>query len=207
MFINNKEQIVFSIFNTDNLDEIKLFLDENQKNNCKSFYKKLDIENDIVPERGGAHFPKVVFFKPVSACVTVQYSNYYDGWFTLSNYISEKIQKPFYLISFSNETSNDQCFLFSLYQNGAVKRMVRAMQDPKWIFYNDGTVLPFENEDYYKKRRINDRLNKDIIIEYCRKLKLDITNDDFWKSSEPALFYEYTGWENRLARGENYQIK
>ena len=72
--------------------------------------------------------------------------------------------------------------------------MVRATQDPKWVFNNDGDVLPFENASYYERKRISDRINKDIIIEYCHKLKLDITNDDFWKSNIPALVYERLRW-------------
>jgi hypothetical protein len=81
-------------------------------------------------------------------------------------------------------------------QKGNILRLVYTMQDPKWIYREQGEILPFEDKDNYNKKRISERLNKRIIIEYCLKLGLDIENENFWESSEKALFYECIGWKN-----------
>ena len=194
MFINKKEHIVFSVFEAANLEKIKSFLLENQRNNYNLFYGKLDIEKDIIPKQGGAHFPKAVFFKPKQTDLIVQYSNYYDGWITLSNYLSNNLKEPFYQFEFSNPETLDKKNSFQKCIEYEALRIVYAMQDPKWIFYEQGEVLPFENTANYEKKRIKDRLNKEIIIEYCSRLGFDITGDNFWESAEPSLFYECISW-------------
>jgi hypothetical protein len=192
MFIDKNEHIVFSVFDTDNLEEIRLLLEKTQR---KLYYRELDIENDIIVKGGGAHFPKAVFFKSKTANMIVQYSNYQDGWATLSNSISYELNKPFYKFEFSNPAAPDKKYSLERRENGKISRVIYAMQDPKWIFYEQGNRLSFEDINNYEKKRIPERLNKKIIIEYCLRLGLDITDDDFWKSSELALFYEYTSWK------------
>jgi len=193
--INNGDQIVFSVFEFNSLNIIETVLKKDINEKRRLYYQELALETDIVPMRGGRHYPKVVFFIPkTNPNVIIQYANYFDGWFTLSNYISKSIKEHFYLISFSNKSSYYKAFSLSLYQEGSIKRIIRAMQDPKWIFNNSGDILPIENADYYTRKKISDRINKEIIIEYCQKLKLDISDNNFWKSNVPALFYETIKW-------------
>ena len=194
MFIDTKEHIVFSVFETVNMERIQSSLLENKPKNYNLFYGKLDIEKDIILKRGGAHFPKVIFFKPKQIDLIVQYSNYYDGWFTLSNYISNNLKEPHYRFEFSNPEAFYKGFSFKKYAEEKILRLVYTMQDPKWIFHEQGEVLSFENTANYEKKRIKDRLNKDIIIEYCSRLGFDIANDNFWESAKPALFYECISW-------------
>jgi hypothetical protein len=195
MFIDKKGHIVFSVFETGNLGKIELFLREKKQNNHNLFYGKLDIEKDIIVKKGGAHFPKVVFFKPKLTNVIVQYSNYLDGWITLSNHISDNLNEPFYQFSFSNSDDLEKKNSFEKYKNNEIARVVYAMQDPKWKFYEQGEILSFEDASNYEKKRVADRLNKEIIIEYCDRLGFDISNDNFWESSESALFYECVSWK------------
>ena len=56
MFIDKNEQVVFSVFDTDNLENIRLLLGKktNDIEKYKLFYHQLDIENDIVPKRGSS---------------------------------------------------------------------------------------------------------------------------------------------------------
>ena len=194
MFIDKKEHIVFSVFERANLEKIKSFLLENKQNNYNIFYGKLDIEKDIIPKQGGAHFPKVVFFKPKQTDIVVQYSNYFDGLNSLSNCLSDNLKEPFYKFEFSNPETLDKKFSFGKYGAGEILRVVYAMQDPKWIFYEQGKILPFENTVNYEKKRIKDRLNKEIIIKYCSQLGFEIKNNNFWESAEPSLFYECISW-------------
>lgn len=79
---------------------------------------------------------------------------------------------------------------FWLMEKGEDKRVVYAMKDPRWIFYQEGNPLPFENLDYYQNRYIKNRLNQAILLEYLEKLGFCILENDFWRS-EKALFVEF----------------
>ena len=194
MFIDKKEHIVFSVFKSADLEKVNTFLLENKQNNYNIFYGKLDIEKDIIPKQGGTHYPKAVFFKPKQTDIVVQYSNYYDGLVTLSNYLSDNLKVPFYQFALSNPETLDKKFSFAKYVGYKISRVVYTMQDPQWKFYEQGEILPFENTVNYEKKRIKDRLNKEIIIEYCSQLGFDIANNNFWESAEPSLFYECISW-------------
>ena len=67
------------------------------------------------------------------------------------------------------------------------------MKDPKWKFYCQGEVQPFEDEKLYQVRTIKQKLNKDILIAYCVKLGFDIRDDDFWESKQSILL-ERLSW-------------
>ena len=77
---------------------------------------------------------------------------------------------------------------FQFIQNGIDVRTVYAMKDPKWIFYENGIVQWFEDESYYKRRLIKNRVNKDILLSYCTKLGFAITEVKFWESKDAILF-------------------
>lgn len=49
-----------------------------------------------------------------------------------------------------------------------------------WEWHEHGTRLSFENPDYYKARRIRDRLTDEILEEYCAALGINLFNDEFY---------------------------
>ena len=57
-------------------------------------------------------------------------------------------------------------------------------------FVQGGMPLWFENVSYYKKRKIIDRINKAILIEYSYKLGIDLTNNDLFKANGKSLYVE-----------------
>jgi len=61
-----------------------------------------------------------------------------------------------------------------------------SYEDRKWIFCQEGPVQSFENAEYYTRRKIKDRFNRDVITEYMLKLGYDITHNDFWATDKPA---------------------
>ena len=67
------------------------------------------------------------------------------------------------------------------------------MKDPKWKFYCEGEIQPFEVKEFYERKIIKQRLNKEILISYCVKLGIDIREDSFWKSQQ-SLFVERISW-------------
>lgn len=64
------------------------------------------------------------------------------------------------------------------------------MQDPQWVFYEEGIKQWFENEHYYAERIKKKRLNKEILLFYCERLGFKITNPMFWESRQSVLFEE-----------------
>ena len=75
----------------------------------------------------------------------------------------------------SNETETDNPFFKFYFSNSNLEeRLIQAYKEDRWIFYEEGKPLSFENLDYYKRRRIIDRLNNNIIKEYMIRLGIDI---------------------------------
>ena len=86
------------------------------------------------------------------------------------------------------------CF-FDYYadQRNVLRRLMASKDEEGWDFAQEGSVQPFENPDYYKRRLIKDRLNREIITEYMEKLGFDISRDIFWESTKPAQLL----WQDR----------
>ena len=57
----------------------------------------------------------------------------------------------------------------------------------KWIFYEKGYALPFENVNFYKKRQIRERLNNEIIYYYLNKNGIDFESID----KKVITFFEF----------------
>ena len=76
---------------------------------------------------------------------------------------------------------------FSYIEKGKEVRIVYAMKDPKWKFYCQGEIQPFEDKELYQRKMIKRRLDKDALISYCIKLGIDIRDDAFWESQQSVL--------------------
>jgi hypothetical protein len=63
---------------------------------------------------------------------------------------------------------------------------------PKWRFDRGGPVQPFERPNNYRAPRIQDRLTRSSIADYCSRFDCDIRSDDFWDSDAPA----HVVWQN-----------
>jgi hypothetical protein len=62
----------------------------------------------------------------------------------------------------------------------------------KWVFYEAGSPLWFENPEYYKRRMIKKRLNYGILKEYCQKLGIDFDDEKFFTPASEAAIFEHT---------------
>ena len=58
------------------------------------------------------------------------------------------------------------------------ERIVMALKEDKWTFFQMGTPLPFENLSLYENKRIKDRINFDVIKQYLLKLGIDFETMD-----------------------------
>ena len=74
----------------------------------------------------------------------------------------------FYFVDRSNNDDIGAFFQYSNVNEGYV-RTVYAIKEFKWVFYEHGLPAYFEDLNNYKARRIKDRLNSRIIINYLEK--------------------------------------
>ncbi len=136
---------------------------------------------------------KAVLFRCVSnKDYTVLVSNLRDGWFTICNYLCSKMNVDYYQFSISNIFETDPMNRFIYFSGGDEERVVYSMKENKWVFCEIGNVLPFEDAENYKTRRIKDRLNKEILMKYCKRLGFNIEDESFWKGGENSLLFEHT---------------
>jgi len=81
-------------------------------------------------------------------------------------------------------------FSFSYYQ-GNKERIILSYKDfNKWVFYQNGEILPFEEENFYRKRRIKDRLPNELIIKYLQRCGWDINDTDFWQTKKQVINFK-----------------
>ena len=159
---------------------------------------ELDIKQIYFPEPkpGGAHFSEFALWVPViQKKSTIFIVNYQDGWEHFIRKYSEYYKRTCLHIAFSNHYSEYPAFFFHYYEEGAERRFIQALKDhPRWVFYQEGEPLDFEDVSLYKKRRIRDRLTREIIIEYAKHLGWDIEDENFWRSDKPAIYGKQLGW-------------
>ncbi|QHM70040.1 hypothetical protein C7M51_00300 [Mixta intestinalis] len=119
-------------------------------------------------------------------------SNLQDGWGTLCHQLSKFTKHGFYSFRLDEENKKDvmNSFDYVGYTDKLKKiRVVYSMTDPRWKFYQVGEMLWFENESYYNNRIIRKRINKYILTEYCNKLSLNITDEDFWNIKGDKILF------------------
>ncbi|WP_077027379.1 hypothetical protein [Fuerstiella marisgermanici] len=90
-------------------------------------------------------------------------------------------------------------FYFDYYDDfGKTKRNVAIGQEDngKWGFFVGGEIQSFEEPSNYRKRRIADRLNQDLIQRYFDRIGFDISADEFWDSTSKAWLI----WDDRSGR-------
>ncbi|MDO4431635.1 MAG: hypothetical protein Q4B95_10200 [Lonepinella koalarum] len=189
-FIKNCNYFTFSIFKYESTEILFNFLKQTKGNKeINNIFEFNYYFNQFEQTASGITKRKVYFFTNEKGNL-IMIGNKEDGLYTLAYKLSKELAFDFYQISISNNKTSDPKNELLFEKNGKLVRVIRAMKDPKWFFYEEGEPLWFENLDYYKNRYIKDRLNKEIIIEYCYKLGFEILNEDFW-CAEKALFLEY----------------
>ena len=122
-------------------------------------------------------------------------SNLSNGLDSLSRHFRAKLKCNLINICISIEedykTGDFQWFQY-IKPNGE-ERLIYANKEDRWIFYEEGEPLPFENKEYYKRRLIKDRLNNDIIVEYLSKMGINLLDID--KDVANCMTFERTAWE------------
>lgn len=148
------------------------------------------------PPLGGAHFQNFIIWEPLNKPnTTVFYVNLSDGWNSLMEVYADKWKKECIHISMSDKSLNDpMCHFY--YYCGKNKRIIQSYKDDdKWVFYETGNLLPFEETQYYKKRYIKDRLPNELIMQYLSSMGWDIAHRDFWNTKQLVFNFKRIQWE------------
>ena len=115
-------------------------------------------------------------------------ANLADGWATMCNVLAGQL--PGMSILVRSATAQEYPLTdLQVWDKGESVRYVRAMrEEPSWEFFSKGDPMEFENLDHYKRRRIADRLNRDILVEYLARLGWDLASPTFWQSKLLAFY-------------------
>ena len=133
---------------------------------------------------------KVIIWQPASINfdMVAFITNMGDGWLTLLTSYSYRYNRKTIQIDLSDPKKEYPIYKFDVRQGKSDSRIVQAMKDSdKWVFYEKGNTLPFEQRTNYTKRKISDRLNNLIIEDYLKKNGIDINKEDFWRSKGNAV--------------------
>ena len=76
-----------------------------------------------------------------------------------------------------------------------MSKLLPDSNNTKWIFYEKGERLPFEQSEAYAKRRVRDRLNEPMLMDYLLKVGLNARHSLFYHSEDNILVFYYT-WES-----------
>ena len=196
MYINKFKYFTFTYLET-SLGQVQKYIQERWGGDDKYRITCTPFQFDLYassPPKGGAHLEKFYFFTPKSCeSKCIMFSNYSDGLSSLIHVLTNDLKLKAYSFRISANNIPDALNEFSCIENGKTLRTVYAMKDPKWKFYCEGEIQPFEEKEFYERKIIKQRLNKEILISYCVKLGIDIREDSFWKSQQ-SLFVERISW-------------
>lgn len=144
---------------------------------------------------------KFILFEPLTnPDVTVFFPNFPDGWFTLVLNYPALFKKNAFQVGFTvDKTRKYPAYFFHYFfsKNGQnMDRTVHAIKEDKWVFFEGGTPLAIEDISNYTKRKITDRINNEIIIDYLQKAGYDLTNEVFFTSRKNAILFSnsYATW-------------
>lgn len=196
MYINKFKYFTFTYLDTP-LEQVKKYILERWRGDDKYRITYTPFQFDLYdssPPKGGAHLEKFYFFTPKSCeSKCIMFSNYPDGLSSLIYQITHFLKTRAYCFQISASDVPDAINAFSCIENGKELRTVYAMKDPKWKFYSQGEIQPFEDTELYLQKMIKRRLDKDILVSYCVKLGIDIRDDHFWESVQSILI-ERLSW-------------
>lgn len=192
MNIDNFNAITFTYYNM-SIEKVLQYIIEKFKE--KIITKEATVEPDKIttdmfllnscwknPEYENHKQLEAFFYNPKNMDKkTVMVTNALDGWSTLSRIIGNYFGCEYIKVRLDDELIPEPMNSF-IYARDNEERVVYSIKEGrKWTFYSTGKPVFFENMDYYKKIRINKRMNRSILIEYCNNIGLDILSDSFWE--------------------------
>jgi hypothetical protein len=171
------------------VDKLKVIL------NDKSSWlteEKLVYPQDILSislQKGLPLKTQIIVWKPLlNPETSIFFTNLIDGWNTLIHILSEKFEMEVFQIQYFDDKEDYMCSFF--YKKGKKERVVRVMYDGKLTFFTKGEPLFCEKLDFYHKRRIKDRFNLSLLLEYMQCFGWNIDSEKFWQANNSGFYFE-----------------
>ena len=175
----------FSVFKYKDIEIIKKIIEElfKERIDSKKAYitvNEFKIDNYIDSFKGNTLYDVFSFWKTSQYPEFVFFtSNSGDGRFTLCNIIHQRLKCEYIQCTMRNGNEELAPGYFFHYANKEMdERDILAYKEDKWVFYEKGTPLLLECMELYKKRRINQRINNSIIIDYLQKYGINFMEID-----------------------------
>ena len=105
----------------------------------------------------------------------------------------KKQNKDNYFIEFNTDKSPIQRNCFFKFEKDDHSRIIQNIinEKGKWEFFSKGKPLKFEKTEYYRRKEIKNRLNKDILIEYSKNIGFDLLDELSFVTNKKSIFIEY----------------
>lgn len=106
-------------------------------------------------------------------------SNFGDGWHTMCRALQKHLKCPWAMFEMSDLKSCYSMNMFFYSKEPGVERTVMSYyDDTHWVFFDNGEPTEIEELSYYKARFKKERINKDIVMEYMRRLGINFYDID-----------------------------
>lgn len=175
--------LTFSVFDISDFklftDAVKVIFEKQLRTGKAELYSETPNPSGWVnPKSGGAHLPQFYCWQSGIYPHKVFFiSNYEDGLSTVCRTIQKELKCNYVTCALSNGLEAP-FYKFYFSSSSFEERLIQVYKDDRWIFYEEGKPLSFEKLDYYRKRRIRNRLNNEIIKEYMLELGIDVNTID-----------------------------
>jgi hypothetical protein len=149
-----------------------------------------------IPQPGGAHLPRFTVWQPSNMSFgSAMLTNSQDGLIQLVRHLNRNFKTKYFASRLSTDHKKFGCCSFELGSDGSERRGAYVLKDPRWKFFQWGTILPFENPAFYERKKIADRLTPDIVMDYLKVLGWDLREEAFWHSKGDAWLVEKTSFK------------
>ena len=159
--------------------------------------RELNLKNVYfpAPPPGGRHLPRCAVWQPRSVSIgSVLIPNYQGGLIQLMRHLNGRFRMRYFSAFIARDYKKEGYCSFEHANERGERRNVHVIRDPKWKFFEKGEMMAFENIEYYRAKRIADRLTPAIVMEYLKSLGWDLNLEEFWECKGEAWFVAQTAF-------------
>jgi hypothetical protein len=194
--IANLDAVLFSYFWLDIKIVRKILEQRTQKDNA-IISEDIDIKPLLDLNYTYNPNPKRATFFSASENATIMFPNMQDGWNTLFHVIANGLKMKACYMAIMDYRKLVDSSNYLIHIEDSQRRVVYALKENKWVFYEEGTPLSFENTVYYNAKLKRERLSKEVMFEYCERLEIS-KNGIITLSADEAFSYELY-WSGKFA--------